>query len=593
MVMGPRARRVIWILIIALLLAIHGALAWTAVRGKSATYDEPPTVAVSWQAWWRGDFRADYEQPPLPKYWVGMALPGNVHESQATKAGWQRIAETPMSKWNWAIGWLFFSGNPALAMIARGRAMMLVWAIALGAVIAWWAWRLRGPAAGIIATFFWAFDPNFLGHGALVKNDVAAALVIFAVSFALWAVGKKCTVGKVILLSILCGVAIGVKFSTLIIFPVVLVLLIARGIQRRQLLRMIGACVAIAVISYGTIWAMYQFRYSAAAEPGVRIDMKKIVELEALRSFYAIDPSHRPTDEQVARWNPGWIANTAIWAGRHRLLPEAFVAGLLWTGRTMQGEWTYLLGGVTFIAPWYYFPVAAAVKTPLATIVAVLAAGAWVLRRRFFQIFSSDFLWTAVCLGLPAVVIFAAAMASRTALGIRYIFPVYPFLFVLIGVAGASVWGRLDGKVLVVVLAAGLAVESLWAYPNYIAFFNLIAGGERGGIAWLGDSNLDWGQDLPLLARWEKKHPKEQIYLSYFGTADPQAYGVTYHNLPGGFPFGPKPSWPNGPCVMAISATNLQGIYDRSDPYAEYRNRRPIAVLGGSIYLFRYRGVAN
>ena len=43
---------------------------------------------------------------------------------------------------------------------------------------AWWAWRLNGPVAAAISVAVFSFDPNFLGHAPLVKNDVPIALAI-------------------------------------------------------------------------------------------------------------------------------------------------------------------------------------------------------------------------------------------------------------------------------------------------------------------------------------------------------------------------------------------------------------------------------
>jgi hypothetical protein len=142
-------------------------------------------------------------------------------------------------------------------------------------------------------------------------------------------------------------------------------------------------------------------------------------------------------------------------------------------------------------------------------------------------------------------------------------------------------------------LGVALAIETLAAFPNYIAFFNAPSGGSRGGIRLLGDSNLDWGQDLPLLADWQAKHPGVPLYLSYFGAVDPDAYGIDHINI-GGTANNPS-SRPTGhfanPGVFAVSATQLQGIYvvpGATQSYAALRKLRPREVLGGTIYLFDY-----
>jgi hypothetical protein len=70
--------------------------------------------------------------------------------------------------------------------------------------------------------------------------------------------------------------------------------------------------------------------------------------------------------------------------------------------------------------------------------------------------------------------------------------------------------------------------------------------------------------------------------------ADPEAYGIVYKNLPGGYPFGPPVEQPQGECILAISATALQGVYLGPEMYAQLRKREPMDVLGGTIYLYKH-----
>ena len=51
----------------------------------------------------------------------------------------------------------------------------------------------------------------------------------------------------------------------------------------------------------------------------------------------------------------------------------------------------------------------------------------------------------------------------------------------------------------VVICVTLFALESLYRWPNYLAYFNLLAGGPAHGYQHLADSSLDWGQDLPAL----------------------------------------------------------------------------------------------
>ena len=165
---------------------------------------------------------------------------------------------------------------------------------------------------------------------------------------------------------------------------------------------------------------------------------------------------------------------------------------------------------------------------------------------------------------------------------------------VAIGVIFAKVLAHRRKPTLVAgaILIIALACESLSAYPNYISFFNVAARRTAGGLALLGDSNLDWGQDLPQLARWRQQHPTERLYLAYYGGADPAAYGIDYINVSGGFFLGPPPQAISAPGVIAVSATRLQGLYMDDDlrrQFAELRAQPVREILpGGTIYVFDY-----
>ena len=59
-----------------------------------------------------------------------------------------------------------------------------------------------------------------------------------------------------------------------------------------------------------------------------------------------------------------------------------------------------------------------------------------------------------------------------------------------------------------------LAVSTLIIAPDYLAFFNLLAGGPSGGYRYLVDSNLDWGHDLPGMARYVQEQGIDRVVRS-------------------------------------------------------------------------------
>ena len=180
--------------------------------------------------------------------------------------------------------------------------------------------------------------------------------------------------------------------------------------------------------------------------------------------------------------------------------------------------------------------------------------------------------------------------------GLRNVLPVFPFLQIAVGCAVAIVWRSRLARAVIITLVVGLVAETMSTWPNYIAFFNVAVGGERGGFAHLGDSNLDWGQDINALADWQRQHPGVPLYTKLFYSVEPAFYGLDYHRLqiqPDGPRAGELTS--NIPMVhgvIAVGATHLQGLYIspwEARFYQHLRETRPIAVLGGTIYLFGYR----
>jgi hypothetical protein len=171
----------------------------------------------------------------------------------------------------------------------------------------------------------------------------------------------------------------------------------------------------------------------------------------------------------------------------------------------------------------------------------------------------------------------------------------YPLIYVAVGLVGAKFIAAQPraGAIIATILLLGTAVETFTAYPDFIAFFNAPSGGERGGFHLLGDSNLDWGQDLPLLAKWQKSHRLKKLYLNYFGIADPEYYGIDATYIPGGWQFAEHPKYfePRESCYFAVSVTNLQGIFYNADDRNMYQillDYKPIAILGGTIYIYDF-----
>ncbi len=297
-----------------------------------------------------------------------------------------------------------------------------------------------------------------------------------------------------------------------------------------------------------------------------------------------------PPDEfhrDIALWKPDQFIQSIRWVDAHHLFPQSFLVGFIYAASFTKAHAAFLLGKVAFRGWWYYFPLAIAFKTPLATLLALALA----IGMRFALPPPRD-LWLLTVLVLPPIVFMASMMHSALDVGIRHLFPIYPFLYVFLGVTAARATAKF-GKPAIVILALlflGLAVETYAAFPDFIPFFNVACGGSRGGARLLSDSNIDWGQELPDLAKWQANNTDYQLILFYFGSGDPRYYGIHYGNLPGSFA-PPDQLSPTGQRqYYAVSVVGLQlGPYlsgTGGQIFDPLRKKDPAKILGGALYLY-------
>jgi hypothetical protein len=133
--------------------------------------------------------------------------------------------------------------------------------------------------------------------------------------------------------------------------------------------------------------------------------------------------------------------------------------------------------------------------------------------------------------------------------------------------AGAWFWKRSALRYVVSGCLIWQALIAIFIWPDYLAYFNPLAGGSRNGYRHLVDSSLDWGQDLPGLQRYidalrNTSDGDRPVYLAYFGSANPAAYGIDAQLLPGYLRRNQfETAQRLEPGVYCLSATILQSLY--------------------------------
>ncbi|OGR46008.1 MAG: hypothetical protein A2X37_09485 [Elusimicrobia bacterium GWA2_66_18] len=328
------------------------------------------------------------------------------------------------------------------------------------------------------------------------------------------------------------------------------------------------------------IWAMAGAAAGAALAAKFNMILLPVLVGCALAAEARMDLSRRPRPGELALFFAA--ALLALAAAYRFTFVGLYAGGLSATlSRLSEGRGAYLHGRYSDSGWLWYFPAAVLVKTPLA-LLALGGLGAWAsLRRPCAQ---------AAWLFLPPLGYFLAALTSKTQIGYRHVLPFYPFLCLWAGLGAARLWD-LGAKGRAVLAAAGLwlAVSVGRNHPRHLSYFNEFVRSGR-GHDWLADSNLDWGQDLPALARELALRGNPPLVLSYFGSADPQAHGLRYVPLlfmTNTERAGNASLDPRGALLFAVSVTNLLGVYFRDHALLAWlRDRRPVALCGGSIFLY-------
>ncbi|HWP41229.1 MAG TPA: hypothetical protein VNL70_09905, partial [Tepidisphaeraceae bacterium] len=260
--------------------------------------------------------------------------------------------------------------------------------------------------------------------------------------------------------------ALACKFTAVQVIPVLVGLALWRRFSTGQSTTPIrlGQILIASLLGAVTLWASYLFDVGPIG-----------------------DQNRFPPDSEW-RLIPSWIKQVPV------PMPSLAIGGLWFVQHARNGHPAYLNGQLQQKGWWYYFPEAIALKSPLGLLVAMgiaLAAAIGAGRTR-------PGAGRAAPLLLATAILLAGSLTARVNIGIRHVLPLIAMLYVL------ACW-QLVRRRLLAALAGCLtlaAAETAIAHPDYLAFFNLAAGGTQRGERFLADSNIDWGQDIARLADW-------------------------------------------------------------------------------------------
>ena len=501
---------------VAALLALFAFLSLASMRVKSITYDETTYYGIGKDILERGSWEAPLasDQPPLSYYIHSLPLLGSPEDEIGTRKQ---------------------LGYPHIA--AARRAMLPV-AVLLGVAVYLWSRSLMGPAAGLLSLALYATSPNMIAHARLITPDVTLSCFFFLSCFSLWHLLRAGNWRFALTTGVALGLAQLSKFTAALLVPAFVLVLTVEGTRKRITLpRAVGTFALLCTIALLVLNGGYGFRGSLDPSADHALEGRLLARLEELPVV-----------------------------GRMPLpLPRLYTKGLTHQHSIVQAGFPgFLMGKHSTTGWWYYFFVALAIKTPPALHLALLGSAVAVLACRRHPL-RDPTTRLAVVLIPPAVLLFYASFLNRINIGLRYVLPVLPFLHVAAGalVAGRGCrasFRRAGGTI----FAAMALVSAAAIYPHYLAYFNLYIGGPQNGYRYLIDSNLDWGQDELLMARYAQASP------------------VPIKIEPGCRPTTGR---------IAVGVNTLQGIYgDTGECYEWLKAYEPTDYVGYSWLIFDVPG---
>ena len=453
----------------------------------SSTSDEWAHFGAGLQWWQSGDYRIEYQHPPLARIAVAFVPHLDGFPPLGPEAGPLLVAPN---------------------YVTLSRLGILPFYL-LSLIIIWlWACRLWGHRAGLAVLALYASVPTVLAHAGVATTDMPFTSMFVVCLYVMWRwleepSSWKWTVG----LGLAWGLTTATKFTGLMFIPACLVAtLVLRWrlpapsegpLPWRAMLR--GVLVAIPIAAL-VVWSTYRFSVGT---------VESLPGWNTLHSWAssgtAFDTCFPP--DSATRGLGDTLRSTPLPA------PEFFAGLIQFCATSRHGRETFLFGDTSTTGFLLYFPTAFVLKATLALLVALGIACfvAWRKRRHIT--------WRDAMPAVCALVVLLLVLPSHVQLGVRYALAMFPLLAFPAGAALAWLANRgVRGRVVALAVIALSVATPVLAWPAYLAHFNLLAGPRPNHI--LNDSNYDWGQDLYRLRDAVKRRNIDKLHLAYFGSAN-------------------------------------------------------------------------
>lgn len=545
-------------------LSSHGAF---GIPADSGTVDEVAHIPSGYSYDKYLDYRLNPEHPPLAKALAGLPLALD-EDIKGLKDNWSWDG---LNQWDAGWNMLYEEGNNPATIFGLARFPMILLMLGLGLFLYKWSAELFGRKVGLTVLLLYSLYPDVIAHGRLVTTDIAAAFgYVITIYYFDKALTQK-TVKAILYAGIAFGIAQLLKFSSFLLFGVLLFLIIAKAIIERKEEKF-----------WPSLWQYFKIYFWVCASSLVLVWLVYI-------PFVWNTPSG--IEHKVIEMNLTDDSRTLIFRNflHHfennpftRALGHYLLGVMLVFARVAGGNATFALGHLSDKSIAWYFPFAWAVKTPLTIIILFLSSLVAMFKIKAFKVKKDA--WILWLFLMPWLVYWAFTLKGSLNIGIRHLMPTIPFVLLIIGFMLHKLYKSKNklGIYAVVALIIFMAGSTLSYYPYYISYFNETVPRDQ-RYKYLTDSSLDWGQDLLRLQKYVNDNNIKEIKVDYFGGSVPSFY--IPQSKPWHSSYGPTAGW------LAVSATfyqssKLYGPMEGKWSYGWLDDYKPTAEIGGSILIF-------
>ena len=578
-----------------LLFALFTAQVLYLAKTNSTVSDEVAHIGAGYSYLKYDDFRLNQEHPPLVKQMAALPL---LFIDLRFPLGTQAWKDS--EQWEAGRAFLFTLGNPAEEIIFKTRAALLPVAFIMALLIFFWARDLFGERAAFFSLFLFSLFPEMAIHASLVTTDFAPAAFYFGIFYFLTRFLHSGKIRDIYLAGLATGLAMASKYSTFAALPLIYLFFIGYAFmsfrtpkekegeksltpEQRDHSLPLGFMIlmTVFVVSHKKSFLIFSlpFIYLWLARLQPQRQRLQAPAMKRAASLLLILLSVAFFVILVVYFEP------ASWFKGMRMDPfKRFFRG--WTifrdHSTGEAHPSFLFGKISTHGWWYYYLAAMAVKIPIPILISFCLGAVHLVSSR--KILRPEIL----LLLIPPVFYWViASFINKVNIGVRHILIVYPFLIVTAGAAfeflGEAKFRKIRPLALTL-LGGWLLVTSARAFPNYLSYFNGLAGPLGGKENILGDSNISWGQDLKRLKIWMTANQVPKIYrLLYFNMPEElDYYGIPYEKEDASLHFKRK-----DPGYYAIDMFNYQGMV--LDPeFSWIQSVKPAARVGGSILIYKF-----